>query len=253
MPRRSLRKALLGIIGLAALLFLWETASNNYEIWPKLSEAGEAIGGNSVALWKASAATAARVILGASLGYLLGLIAAIVAVRSMTIRWLSYLPIELIRPIPAVALTPFFIALFGITDTAQIALIALGVFMISYVSYLDGLARVSPIIIRGAETMGIRGFKLITKVLLPSCWGSQLGTLRVALAFSLGLSVAAEFLGSREGLGYVIRNAKTILALDVIAACCVCLAVIGLIFDFLASLAHRYTAGWAYPRSRNEK
>lgn len=115
------------------------------------------------------------------------------------------------RPVPVFALIPLFILWFGIGRAPQIALIALGTSVVLGVTTLEAIRNVPTIYIRAALTLGASRTKIYTTVIVPYIVPHLIGAIRVAAASSWGLDVAAEFMGSQAGLGYLIILQQTYL------------------------------------------
>ena len=113
-------------------------------------------------------ATMYRVVVGMLAGAILGVICGIAMSWN---RWINSILdplIEALRPIPAVALIPFFILWFGIGDTGKLILTALGGFTVMVVTTLEAIKHVSPIYIMAARTLGANRLTIYRTVILPA-------------------------------------------------------------------------------------
>jgi ABC-type nitrate/sulfonate/bicarbonate transport system permease component len=117
-------------------------------------------------------------------------------------RDLFELTLDTIRPVPIFALIPLFVLWFGIGRTPQIALVALGVFLILSFTTIEAVRNVPRIFVRAAMTCGASRFDIYRTVVLPSIVPEILLGIRFGLIAAWGLDVAAEFSSSSEGLGY---------------------------------------------------
>src|SRR5690606_25006802 len=116
--------------------------------------------------------------------------------------------IEMLRPIPALALIPFFVLWFGLGDTGKILLIALGGAVVMVVTVYEALERVPRIYVDAARTLGVNTLGVYRTVLLPAILPTFWSGVRVSSALSFGLGIAAEFMGAQDGLGYLILLAR---------------------------------------------
>ena len=96
--------------------------------------------------------------------------------------------------------------------------------------------------------MGAGRWRLFWKVVLPSAFPMILAGLRVALALSFILLFAAEMVGSRSGLGFLIRQAEQDLRFDLMYVSILTIAVLGLAGDSLLVLARARLVAWADQR-----
>ena len=98
--------------------------------------------------------TTYRMLLGWSLGVALGISVGLAMSYSRVLRSILDPLIESFRPVPVIALLPFFILWFGIDEIGKIVMILLGTFMIMVVNTYESVINVNPIYIRAAESLG---------------------------------------------------------------------------------------------------
>jgi ABC-type nitrate/sulfonate/bicarbonate transport system permease component len=154
-------------------------------------------------------ATVIMTLAGFAIGSAFGVVSGLAMAYSRVIRELFGLIFDFLRPVPVFALIPLFILWFGVGRAPQIALIALGTSVILGVTTIEAIRNVPPIYIRAALALGAGRRRIYRTVIVPSITPHLVGAIRVAAAASWGLDVAAEFIGSQEGLGYlmIIRQA----------------------------------------------
>jgi len=116
--------------------------------------------------------------------------------------------IEILRPIPALALIPFFILWFGIGDQAKILFVGWAAVVVMIVNTVEGIKNVPPIYLNAAIILGANKKSLYRTVILPAILPHLVGGFRVSLALSWGMIIAAEFMGAKSGLGYLIMLAR---------------------------------------------
>lgn len=189
------------------------------------------------------------VLLGLVLGSLTGLATGIIFGYSPFIRRFFEATLDnLVRPVPLFALIPLFILWFGIGFLPQVGLVALGMFLMFTLVTLEAIRNVPHIYVQAALTTGASRFHIYRTVVIPAIIPHLVGFLRLAVASAWGLDVAAEFLGSREGLGYIllVRNQYLDPAgmLMIIALFC----TMAIIFDQTVRLISARIIRWS-PRS----
>ena len=175
-------------------------------------------------------ASLARILAGFVIGSGIGVLYALLMAYSPTVFYVSNTVINLVRPVPIYALIPLFILWFGIGIAQQIALISFGTFVILAISTLEALRNVQPIYIRAARTLGASRLQEFQTVIVPAIVPELVGAIRVAAGASFGLNVAAEFMGSQSGLGYImivhsqyLRTEGVITTIALIGFLCFCL------------------------------
>jgi ABC-type nitrate/sulfonate/bicarbonate transport system permease component len=166
------------------------------------------------------------VVIGAGSGILVGLLFGFSALA----RDLFEFTLDTIRPIPLFALIPLFILWFGIGRAPQIALVALGVFLILSFTTIEAVRNVPRIYVRAALTCGASRLDVYRTVVLPSIVPELMMGIRYGAIAAWGLDVAAEFSGSQEGLGYfmIVRGQyldTAGIALAVLIYCALAIAV----------------------------
>ena len=138
------------------------------------------------------------VLIGAGTGIIVGLLFGF----SRLARDFFEFTLDTIRPTPIFALIPLFILWFGIGREPQIALVALGVFLILSFTTVEAVRKVPRIYVRAALTCGASRLDVYRTVVIPSIMPELMLGIRYGAIASWGLDVAAEFSGSQEGLGY---------------------------------------------------
>jgi len=181
---------------------------------------------------------------GLAIGLVVGSTLAIVAGLSRAGDAMVDPPVQMLRTLPSLALTPLFIVWFGIGETPKIALIALGTTFPIYLNLYGGIRGIDPKLIEAARTFGLRGADLIRHVILPGALPAFLLGLRFALAGSWLILVVAEQINASAGLGYLINNARDFARTDVIVVCLVIYALLGLGADGLVRALERHALAW---------
>lgn len=188
--------------------------------------------------------TVGMTLTGFLIGTLFGAASGLLMAYSRTIRDLLSSVFDFMRPVPVFALIPLFILWFGIGRLPQIVLIALGTSVILGVTTLEAIRNVPPIYVRAALTMGAGRGTIYRTVIVPHIIPHLVGSIRVAAAASWGLDVAAEFMGSQEGLGYLIILQQTFLRTPGIILLVIIYSILALMLDRLIALLELRVTRW---------
>ena len=184
------------------------------------------------------------IIVGFLIGAAFGIISSFIMAYSKVCLNMFGAIFDFLRPVPMFALIPMFILWFGIGRTPQIALIALGTSVTLGVTTSEAIRNIPNIYIQAAYTLGANRKQVFTTVVLPYIIPHLIGAIRLAAASSFGLDVAAEFMGSQKGLGYIMivqqQYLKTAGIVDVI----IIYSCFAIIFDKLIALAERRITAW---------
>jgi sulfonate transport system permease protein len=233
-----------------ALLALWEAGSRLGAIPPRVLAAPSAVASTfwgmvlSGELASNLAVSFGRVAVGLLVGVFVGSVLALTAGLSRLGEDAIDPPIQMLRTLPVVALSPLFIVWFGIDETPKVALIALAVTFPVYLNLFSGVRSVDPKLIEAARSFGVRGFALIQQVILPAALPSFLLGVRFALAVAVLVLVVAEQINAQAGLGYLINNARDFLRTDIIVVCLVIYAFLGLGADAIVRAIEARVLAW---------
>jgi ABC-type nitrate/sulfonate/bicarbonate transport system permease component len=214
------RRNYLSTIGLVGLMALWITVTG-LKLVPELYLPSPMAIVNSFIdnfdeIPMAVSSTLFRVLVGFVVGGSLGVITGMLIAWSYTVGKLLEPLVEFIRPMPPLALLPLFILWFGIGNDSKILLIGLGAWVIMVVDTIEAVRKVNPLFINAARTLGAGNMRIFGTVLIPSIVPVIMGGARVALAASFGMAVAAEFMGTRWGLGAIIIKGQQFIMTDLL-------------------------------------
>lgn len=210
-----MRRLLLGFGGLAAFLLVWEAAGPSGLIAPGalpppstvLVRIGTLLADPAfrtglvatVAAWLLSLAL--TVVVAVPVGLVLGSVPGLRAASSAVI--------DFVRPVPAVALTPLCVVMFGAGPTTKIVLAVLAGTWPLLFNVLHGLREVDRVQIETARAFRAPAWRIALQVRLPSVVPFALTGLRIALGLELIVVVSTEFLAGigYPGLGAYVWNA----------------------------------------------
>jgi ABC-type nitrate/sulfonate/bicarbonate transport system permease component len=186
--------------------------------------------------------TLGRVFFGMIVGTILGAIVGTMMVFSRRIGEFLHPLIESMRPVPMIAMIPFFLMWFGIEESGKLLLVTLGVFSVIVINIVESIRNVSQIYIQAARTLGANDRQIQRNIILPSIIPNMIGPMRVAMALTFTLVVAAEFMGAQTGIGYRILEARRLFRPEVILLGIFILGILASICDTqLQNLMKRLT------------
>ena len=139
--------------------------------------------------------------------------------------------LQILRPIPPIAWTPLAILWFGIGLRAIVFLIFLGAFWPMLLNTISGIREVPRILGQAAASLGASRRQVLFTVVLPAAIPFLFTGLRLAFGSAWITIVAAELIAASEGLGYLIMNARRILAAPDIIVGMLTIGLLGLAFD----------------------
>jgi NitT/TauT family transport system permease protein len=243
--------------GLVALFFAaWEVAPRtgivDRTFLPPLSEVlvdGWRLVGNGQLLVHVEASLL-RALTGLTVAILIGI------PSGLAIGWYARVArivmplLELFRNTAPLALLPVFILLLGIGESSKAALIVYSCLWPILLNTISGVHGVDPLLIKAARAMGLSPVRLFFKVILPAAVPTIFVGIRLAGAFSLVVLVAAEMIGAKSGLGYLIIYAQYNFQLQDMYVGILTITSIGLVFNRGLMALERHFTSWKPPAVR---
>jgi NitT/TauT family transport system permease protein len=222
---------------LSALAGLWEIApragwvepslvppiSKVAQAWWELLQNGQLWDNTQASLQRAIAGFVIAVLVGVPLGILIA-----------WYPWLHQLLdplLELFRNTAALALLPVFTLLLGIGETSKIAIVVYACLFPVVLNTVSGVRTVDPLLVKSARSLGLSPLRLFQKVVLPSALPAVFAGIRLAGASSILVLIAAEMVGAKAGLGYLINYAQFNFMIPQMYAGILTISAIGLIVN----------------------
>lgn len=248
--RRSVPRPLRRGFVVVALLVIWQLASVTGLLsaetlsspWDTLHTAVDmfASGDLDTALLVSLQRAAIGLALGVPIGLALALVSGLFRVGEDVIDS----PMQMLRTLPFLGITPLLILWFGIGDTPKIALVFLGVSFPVYVNTLVGIRNVDSRLVEAARTFGAGRWSVIRSVVLPGALPNILVGLRLALGIAWLALIVGEQISSDGGIGSLMLQAQDNLRTDRIVVCLVVYALLGLISDLIVRVLERVLLTW---------
>ncbi|HEY3424830.1 MAG TPA: ABC transporter permease [Negativicutes bacterium] len=152
--------------------------------------------------------------------------------------------IQICRNTATLALYPVFILVFGLGELSKIGIIFWGSIWPILINTIEGVRTVDPILIKSAKSMATPTFSLFGKVILPAAVPSIITGLRISATRSIIILVAAEMLGARAGLGFLIFDARNKYEVPTMYAGILVLIILGMTVSFLIVEFEKYCTKW---------
>ncbi|MBH0781636.1 ABC transporter permease [Nocardia bovistercoris] len=150
--------------------------------------------------------------------------------------------LELFRNTAALALLPVFVLILGIGETSKVALVVYASTFPILLNTITGVRTVDPLLVKSAASLGLNPLRLFQKVILPAAIPSIFTGLRMAAASSILVLLAAEMVGARAGLGYLITAAQQNFQIPNMYAGILAISLLGLAFNgILVALERRFS------------
>jgi ABC-type nitrate/sulfonate/bicarbonate transport system permease component len=255
LPRR--RALSLRLAAIAAFLALWSLVSGLVVVlglfnpvfvpgpWLVIGKVVEL--GVRGSLWTHVGATLERVVVGFAAAAVLAIGLGLAAGALRPVRNVVEPLIELLRPIPPLAMLPLFIVWIGIGEASKIAFITYATFFPMFLTTVHGVQQIDPVLLRAARSLGARGFPLFRRVILPAALPDILTGLRLGAALAFFVIVISEFIGAEHGLGYLINDGRNFFLVPQMLGAAVVLGLLGYAANGLVRLLERRVVRWQHP------
>jgi ABC-type nitrate/sulfonate/bicarbonate transport system permease component len=192
-------------------------------------------------------ATLERVVIGFSTGAALGVGLGLAAGQLRPVRDLVEPVVELVRPIPPLAVLPLFIVWVGIGEPSKVGFITYATFFPIFLTTVTGVRQIDPLLLRAARSLGARGVRLFARVILPAALPDILTGLRLGVALAFFVIVISEFIGAEHGLGYLINDGRNFFLVPQMLGAAVVLGLLGYAGNGLVRLLERRLTRWQHP------
>lgn len=196
--------------------------------------------------WDSLLATVFRMIAGFLLAAGIGIPLGIVLGHFRTAYRFSEFFIDFARSIPATALFPLFMLVFGIGDKSKIAIIAFACLFVILINSIYGVWNAPKTRILMARTLRASQVQMFSKIILFDALPQIFAGLRNALAIALIMAVVTEmFIGTSSGLGFLVMNAKIAYDTPTMYAVIIMLGALGYLASQCLLLVERRAIHWS--------
>jgi sulfonate transport system permease protein len=207
---KSLRAlAVPALLMLAFELYARQVAAQSDAIAPPsaaLRAFGRALADGS--LWQATAftlgAAALGLLIGAAGGVLLGIVLGLVPRAARA----GFLSIEVLRPVPSVALIPLAMLVFGFGLSMEVSVIAFATFWPMLVLAQAAARQIEPRLLEVAAALQLSPAQRLLQIVIPAMLPRLFVALRLGVAIALVVAVTVEIAANPHGMGYAIMIAQ---------------------------------------------
>jgi NitT/TauT family transport system permease protein len=157
---------------------------------------------NSPKLWKHLGSSLFRVFAGFGAAALFGVAFGLVIGRSRWAEDVLLPPLELLRPIPAVAWIPLAVLMFPSSELSMIFITFVGALFPILLNTIHGVEGIDPRLIATAKSLGTSTLRLFPEVILPGAAPSIVTGLSIGMGTCWFCLVTAEMISGQFGIGH---------------------------------------------------
>ena len=154
---------------------------------------------------------------------------------------------EFIRPIPPIAWLPLIVMWFGIGELPKVIIVFIGTFTPVVVNTSTGIRLVEPLNLDVGRMFNANERQLLMDIALPSALQSIFAGFRTATSGGLMVVLAAEMIGAKAGMGFLITRGQDAFDVPLIMVGMVVIAIVGTVISIVTDYLER----WVCPWSRN--
>lgn len=146
--------------------------------------------------------------------------------------------------IPKVALVPLLLVWFGFGGLPKVIVAALLVFFPIMVNCIAGFQSLDPRLLYLSRSMGAGSWQTLRYIRFPTALPFIVSGMKISVVLAVTVVVVAEFVGSNDGLGYLILRAIANHDLALAFAALFVAGMIGLALTFLSNLLENLAMPW---------
>ena len=189
--------------------------------------------------------TLSEALFGFFVAFVIGISLAVVVNRSEIIKDVLQPYVTAFQAMPKVAIAPIIVLWFGFGVGSKIVLVILITFFIVFVNALSGLRSLSTPVLELMRSYRATEGQILFKVRFPNALPFIFAGAEAALLYSFTAAVVGEFVGAREGLGYLIQLWSMQFRADSSFAAILMLVIIALTMNLALTYVRNKVLFWA--------
>ena len=194
-------------------------------------------------IFKRTAETLRAAMTGLAIGGGSALLLSIVIGLVPPVARLLQFSIEVLRPVPAVALIPVAILTLGFGYAMEISLVAFATFWPVLIYGHAAIVNIEPQLLDVSRVLRLSTVGRVTKIVLPATLPRYFVAFRLATAVSLIVAVTVEIAANPLGIGYELMTASQSLRPDLMFAMVLWVGLVGWTLNSVLLFAQRRLFG----------
>lgn len=187
-----------------------------------------------------------RVVIGFALGFMVGVPLGILMGVNERIYASIEVVIDFFRSLPAMALFPLFLLVFGLGDKPKIGIAFYATLLFMAINTVYGVRNCKEMRVMVARTFGASKTQILRKVILPSSLPGIFAGIRVSVSLAVVVVVVSEmFMGTVHGLGQRIYDASLMYRIPEMYAAILITGLLGYMLNKMCFLLERRFVHWA--------
>ncbi|MBI4318224.1 MAG: ABC transporter permease [Chloroflexi bacterium] len=248
--RGDVVERLLSIFSPLLLVVLWELAVKLTLLDARFFPAPSSIVGTFSALISSGelvnhlSASIVRIGLGFVLGALPALILGLIMGLSPIVRAAIYPMVAATYPIPKIAILPLIMLIFGLGEMSKYVIVAIGVFFLVLINTMAGVMNIEQIYLDVGKNFRASRKDMYLTIALPGALPLVFAGFRLGWGVALLLIVAAEFVGAKSGIGYLIWQSWQTFSVESMFVGLIVISILGYISSLILDELERVLIPW---------
>lgn len=246
--KTRLRRILAPIVLLLLLIAAWELAVRlagvPAYILPPPSRIAATFVTRFPLLWTHTLVTLAEIVSGLLLASVGGLLLATGIVHVPVLEWALHPLIIASQMVPVFAIAPLLIVWLGYGLWPKVVVAGLIGFFPIAISAIDGLRSARRETVELFRSLGASRWQIFAKLRLPGSLPSLFTGWKVGATLSVVGATIGEWIGARQGLGYLMLQSNALLRVDVVFAAILALTIVGLLLFGVVRIIEWWVLRW---------
>ena len=236
------------LLFLIFLIVLWDVTIRVFRIppyqIPKPEDVLQTLWTDWPQLLSQAVPTTVATVEGFLLSAVFGVGVAVLIAGSRTVESYIYPLLVFSQSIPKIAIAPLFVVWFGFGMMPKVLSAFLLAFFPVVVSAVQGFKSVEPDMLDLARAMEARRLQIFRMIAFPHAMPAIFAGLKVSITLAVVGAVVGEFVGSNNGLGFVLQRSIGSFELPTMFAALVVLSLIGVILFWVLDVIERLAIPW---------
>ncbi len=242
------KRVLYPVILLALFVLSWELMVRQLEvphyILPAPTRILRTLAVQQLLLLHHTLVTLEEILVGFMLAFVLGVGLAFLMFQFPVLEKTFYPIVIGSQTIPVFAIAPLLVLWFGYGLPSKVVMAALIVFFPIVVNTLDGLKGADSDAVNLLRILKANRWQILWKVRVPSALPFIFSGCKIGVSVSTIGAIIGEWVGSKEGLGYLMLHANAQLQISLIFASLIYLTILGVSLFYLVVLMERWVMPW---------
>lgn len=239
-----------GLLLILALLGAWELSARAIASasYPGVSAVASVLAGDLPNLLSQMMVTCARAAGGFALALATMLPLGIFIGRTPRVGHYLEPVIDLLRPLPPLAIVPVAMLFAGTGSAAKISVIFYTASFPLLINAIDAARGTHPLLVNVARSIGLSRLEVMRHIALPAALPQVMSGVRQSIALSLLISVSSEMLLSTDGMGNYLMRAQEQFQIAAGLAAIVLVAIVSVLVNTVVLRIEQRVLAWHHAR-----